>query len=59
MKCSDCPYHWKDDDDDFAQCHFIRMFDPLLDPAPCEVSESDCCDSRPDDFPYEPLCGDE
>lgn len=51
MKCIDCPYHWKDDGDDFAQCHFIRMFDPLLDPAPCEASESDCGDTQPDDFP--------
>ena len=57
MRCSDCPYHWKDDGDDFAQCHFIRMFPPELDPAPCEVNDDEPDENRPAEFPYEPLCG--
>lgn len=35
MKCVDCPYHWKDDGDKFAHCHYA--YDDGY--APCEVDE--------------------
>ena len=36
MKCVDCPYYWKDENDDFPCCHFDGLWE-----APCEI-EDDC-----------------
>lgn len=37
MKCTDCPYHWKDENDRFPRCHFESL--GTWDPAPCEIDE--------------------
>ena len=37
MKCIDCPYHWKDENDDFPCCHY-GWNDGY---APCEVDEAE------------------
>lgn len=33
MKCTDCPYHWKDENDNFPCCHFDGW------EAPCEIED--------------------
>lgn len=38
MKCKDCAYYWQDDDDDFPQCHFVKL--GRWDEAPCEDDEA-------------------
>lgn len=35
MKCVDCPYHWKDENDRYPCCHYGAS-DGY---APCEVDE--------------------
>lgn len=37
MKCVDCPYHWKEDWEDYPSCHY-RWNDGY---APCEVDDND------------------
>lgn len=38
MQCLDCPYCYRDDDnDDFARCHFERQF--IEDRPPCDDEE--------------------
>jgi hypothetical protein len=36
IACMDCPYHYKNEDDDFACCHFNGF-----EIAPCEQEEAD------------------
>ena len=36
MKCIDCPYFWKDDDNEIAYCHY-QYNDGY---APCEVEDA-------------------
>ena len=36
MKCIDCCYHWKGEDDKFPCCHYDAPF-----PAPCEEEDDD------------------
>lgn len=39
MRCTDCPYHWKEDDERFARCHFEpHCADDL---PPCEIDDYD------------------
>lgn len=35
MKCTDCPYYWKEENEEFADCHY-RWNDGY---APCEVED--------------------
>ena len=35
MKCADCPYYWKEENEDYPDCHY-RWNDGY---APCEVEE--------------------
>lgn len=35
MKCADCPYYWKNEDDFFAHC----QYDDQMDCPPCEYEE--------------------
>lgn len=35
MKCADCPYHWKEENEDFPCCHY-GWNDGY---APCEADE--------------------
>lgn len=37
MKCVDCPYYWKDENNDFPCCNY-RWNDGY---APCEVNEAE------------------
>lgn len=36
MKCADCPYYWKEENEEFASCHY-EYNDGY---APCEVEDS-------------------
>lgn len=36
MKCTDCPYHWKEEHEDYPCCHY-GWNDGY---APCEVEDS-------------------
>ena len=45
MRCVDCPYCYKDDDDDFACCHFVGP----VGWAPCEDEENEVEDYREED----------
>lgn len=36
--CKECPYFWKDEDEDWAQCHYNSL--GAFDPAPCEEENS-------------------
>lgn len=44
MKCKDCSYWWKDEDDMFAICHFVDKAPG--DTAPCEEEERDNFDEE-------------
>lgn len=44
MKCSDCPYCWKDADDRYPHCHYSYN-DGY---APCEIEEQE--QETPDDY---------
>lgn len=35
MKCSECGYYWKEENEAFASCHFVG----LVGWAPCEQGE--------------------
>ena len=48
MKCKDCSFCWKAEDDDFARCHFVP-FTPW-DSAPCEYE-----DYEAEDYDYPEL----
>ena len=37
MKCKECPYHWKDEGERFASCHYNSL--GVWDQAPCEIEE--------------------
>lgn len=37
MKCKDCPYCWKSEDESYARCHYERIAD--FDLAPCEYDD--------------------
>lgn len=37
MHCKDCPYYYKDRDDDFSYCHFDETVHPT--PSPCEYDD--------------------
>ena len=39
MKCTDCPYHWKDEKDRHPRCHYNSL--GSWDPAPCEIEDPD------------------
>lgn len=34
MKCTDCPYYWKNEEDAFPCCHFEETWE-----APCETED--------------------
>lgn len=37
MRCENCNYYYKDDNDKFARCYFDEWFQPMYgDKAPCE-----------------------
>lgn len=38
MKCKDCGYYWQSDDEDFPQCHFVRL---CREPAPCDIEDEE------------------
>lgn len=35
MKCTECPYYWKNEDDDFPHCQYENQ----MDYPPCEYEE--------------------
>ena len=35
MRCKDCPYHWREKDEEFPRCHFVGPEGW----APCEQEE--------------------
>lgn len=39
MKCVDCGYYWKEENEDYAQCHFVPYFPE--DYSPCEQEDID------------------
>ena len=45
MRCEDCSYYWKEDDERYAGCHFFSK--APWDVPPCEREEND----EPDDYP--------
>ena len=47
MKCTDCPYYWRDelDGDDFPRCH---CGDTWLDTPPCEEEDDYFSDEEDD-----------
>lgn len=49
MKCTDCVFHYKDENDKFACCHYVP-YTPW-DSAPCEY-EDNLIDEE-DDYPCE------
>lgn len=53
MKCTDCGYHWKDENDEFPCCHYDAPF-----PAPCE-QEYDDFELEEDDEDFEVIYEDE
>lgn len=39
MKCTDCPYYWKEEWEDYPCCHFDPVHHPT--PSPCEYDDDD------------------
>ena len=37
MKCTDCPYYWKEELEDYPGCHFDPVHHPT--PSPCEYDD--------------------
>ena len=46
MKCNECVYCWKEDDEDFACCHFAPRAPG--EEAPCEYDDYEECSDDPD-----------
>ena len=49
MKCTECCYYWKNEDEAHARCHYE---DPMF-PAPCEYETMETADD-PEDWEEEP-----
>lgn len=47
MKCTDCSYYWKEEDDFFAHC----QFDESIHPTPCPCEEGDMYEE--DEYDYD------
>lgn len=45
LRCEDCSYYWKEDDERYVSCHFFSK--APWDVPPCEREEND----EPDDYP--------
>ncbi len=39
LKCKDCPYYWREDEDEWPVCHYESL--GSWDPAPCEQVPAD------------------
>ena len=37
MKCTDCPYYWKEESDEYPCCHFDETYHAT--PSPCEYDD--------------------
>lgn len=42
MKCADCNYYWKSEEDEWARCYFDEWYQPMDgEKAPCEEDETE------------------
>ena len=50
MKCVECSYHYKTDEDDFPCCQFRKI--APFDLAPCEYEDDEGVDNDVDEYGY-------
>lgn len=48
MKCIDCPYCWKGENDRYPCCQYRKLGD--FDLAPCELDDIAQYDDEPEDY---------
>ncbi len=48
LSCKDCPYFWREDDEDYPVCHYVSL--GSWDPAPCEQEDDPDADMDPVDY---------
>lgn len=44
MRCKDCVYHWQEEGEKYATCHFERV--TCWDVAPCEWEDIDTAEAE-------------